>query len=72
MTALTVQVPDISCGHCKATIEEAVAQVPGVTAVAVDVASTSVRVDRTEDADVAAIEAAIVEAGYTVKAVVGA
>jgi copper ion binding protein len=72
MTALTMQVPDISCGHCKAAIEDAVAQVPGVTAVEVDVASTSVRVDRTENADVAAIEAAIVDAGYTVKTVAGA
>jgi copper chaperone len=72
MTALTVQVPDISCGHCKAAIEEAVGRVPGVRAVSVDVASASVRVDRGADAEVAAIEAAIVDAGYTVGAVVGA
>ncbi|MCK9921448.1 copper ion binding protein [Frankia sp. AgPm24] len=66
MTALTMQVPDISCGHCKAAIEEAVGRVPGVTAVSVDVAATSVRVERAHGADTAAIEAAIVEAGYTI------
>jgi copper chaperone len=72
LTVLTVRVPDISCGHCKAAIEEAVGRVPGVRAVSVDVASTSVQVDRGADADVGAIEAAIVDAGYTVAAVVGA
>jgi copper chaperone len=72
MTALTVQVPDISCDHCKAAIEQAVGRVPGVSAVSVDVASTSVRVDRAPEADVRAIEAAIVDAGYTIGAIVGA
>ncbi|WP_239332333.1 heavy-metal-associated domain-containing protein [Frankia sp. CiP3] len=72
MTALTVQVPDISCDHCKAAIETAVGQVPGVSAVSVDVASTSVRVDHSAAVDVRAIEAAIVDAGYTIGAIVGA
>ncbi|WP_239313073.1 MULTISPECIES: heavy-metal-associated domain-containing protein [unclassified Frankia] len=72
MTALTVQVPDISCDHCKAAIETAVSQVPGVSAVSVDVASTSVRVDHSAAVDVRAIEAAIVDAGYTIGAIVGA
>ena len=70
MMTLTVRVPDISCGHCKAAIEESVGQVPGVAAVSVDVESKSVRVEGA--ADTAAVEAAIVEAGYTVGAVVGA
>ncbi|WP_131771058.1 heavy-metal-associated domain-containing protein [Candidatus Protofrankia californiensis] len=71
MTALTVQVPDISCGHCKAAIEEVVGRVPGVTGVSVDVDSASVQIQRNADADIRAIEAAIVDAGYTVGAVVG-
>lgn len=66
MAALTMHVPDISCGHCKAAIEEVVGQVPGVTAVSVDITTTSVRVEQADGVDVTAIEAAIVEAGYTI------
>jgi copper chaperone len=67
---LTLQVPDISCGHCKATIEQAVGQVTQVKEVSVDVAAKSVRVqyDGATEATVAeaAIEAAVIDAGYTI------
>ena len=66
MTALTLQVPDISCGHCKEAIEQAVGQVPGVDKVSVDVAAKSVRVQY-DGADTAAVEAAVVDAGYTIE-----
>ncbi|WP_322755436.1 heavy metal-associated domain-containing protein [Frankia sp. Cas3] len=56
-----MQVSDITCGHCKAAIEETVGRVPGVTAASVDVATTSVHVQRTPDMDLGAVEAAIVE-----------
>ncbi|CAO5251787.1 heavy-metal-associated domain-containing protein [Frankia sp. AgKG'84/4] len=71
MATLTMQVPDISCGHCKAAIEQAVGQIPGVVTVSVDVAATSVRVERADGVAVASIEAAIVEAGYTVGTIAG-
>ena len=39
----TLSVPDMTCGHCKASVEAALATVPGVAKVAVDL--TSHRVD---------------------------
>jgi copper chaperone len=57
-------VPDISCGHCKAAIEGAVDAVDGVEAVAVDVDDRTVTV--TGDAEAVAVEAAITDAGYAV------
>jgi copper ion binding protein len=65
MTALTLHVPDISCDHCKAAIEQAVGQVPGVRDVSVDVPSKSVHV-RYDGLTPAALESAIVDAGYTI------
>ena len=68
MTALTLHVPDISCDHCKAAIEEAVGQVPGVREVSVDVTAKSVLV-RHEGTSGDAVEAAIVDAGYEIASV---
>ena len=39
----TLSVPDMTCGHCKASVEAALATVPGVARVAVDL--TAHRVD---------------------------
>ena len=44
-TFAPTSVPGISCGHCKAAIEAAVATVAGVDAVEVDVAARTVRVE---------------------------
>ncbi len=64
---ITLSVPDISCGHCKASIEGAVAPLDGVERVEVDVASKTVTVDYDgSDAAMEAIVAAIEEQGYTV------
>lgn len=60
----TLEVPGISCEHCKRAIEGAVAEVAGVERVAVDVAARTV--DITGDADPAAVRAAIEGAGYEV------
>jgi copper chaperone len=57
-------VPDISCGHCKAAIEGAVDGVDGVSAVQVDVDARTVTVAGSASDD--AVQAAIVEAGYEV------
>ena len=69
MTTLTLNVPDISCGHCKSSIEEAVGELSGIEKVevtidarTVDIAFDETAVDR--DAIVGAIEAV----GYDVAA----
>ena len=56
-------VPDISCDHCKRAIEDHVTPLPGVETVNVDVAAKTVTVTGGGDA---AVEAAIVEAGYAI------
>lgn len=67
MTTLTLSVPDISCEHCKMSIEGAVDQLPGVDKVEVHIEPKTVDVDFDEatltlDAIVSAIE----EQGYDV------
>lgn len=42
MTLLSV--PDMSCGHCKASVEAALAALPDAGGVAVDLAARQVRV----------------------------
>ena len=59
------QVPDISCGHCKAAIEDTVGRVAGVTGVDVDIDAKTVAVTAT-DVTAEALVAAIDEAGYDV------
>ena len=67
MTELTLSVPDISCGHCKSSIEGAVATLAGVGPVEVHIDDRTVDV-AFDDGTVAL--AAIVEAieaqGYAV------
>ncbi|WP_108665479.1 cation transporter [Euzebya rosea] len=66
-TTDTISVPEIHCGHCKASIEGALQPMDGVTSAEVDVQSTNVTVTYdesvvTRDALVSAIE----EQGYEV------
>ena len=62
-TTTTYSVPEISCGHCKSTIEGAVRGLGGVKSVEVDVDAKTVTVDGGDgDAVVTAIE----DAGYDV------
>ena len=60
---ITYTVSGMSCGHCKAAVEDEVGRVPGVESVTADVESKLVVVHgyRLEDA---ALRAAIDEAGY--------
>jgi copper chaperone CopZ len=66
---ITLTAPDISCGHCVATVQKAVGDLPGVeTVTASDVTKT---VDITFDpgqVDVARISQVMAEEGYPVKA----
>ncbi len=67
MSTRTYDVPEISCGHCKAAIEGAVSPLDGVDEVTVDIDARTVTVaGAATDADV---QAAIDEAGYAVAGV---
>ena len=58
----TFSVPDMSCGHCKAAVESALAGVDSCATVAVDLETRKVSVETA--ADDAAILAALKDAGY--------
>lgn len=61
----TFDVPDISCKHCKMTIEQALKEVPGIEKVDVSVDNKVVKVDG--DVDESEVIRQIEKAGYTVK-----
>ena len=66
-THVVLNVPSVSCNHCKMAIEGAVGGLAGVRTVAVDVAAKSVTVDfETGDVTLETIEAAVQEEGYEV------
>ncbi len=67
MTELKLSVPDISCGHCKSSIEGAVGELGGVDTVEVSIDDRTVDVAFADDAvDRTAIVAAIEGQGYEV------
>lgn len=60
MTRLSV--PDMSCGHCKASIEAAIARLDSAAGVKVDLAGRTVEVDSNTPAP--ALIAALDEIGF--------
>lgn len=68
MTTTTYTVEGMTCQHCVASVTEEVGEIPGVTGVAVDLASGRLEVTSDSDTGVAddAVREAVVEAGYTV------
>lgn len=62
----TYQVPGISCGHCKSSIESALGDVDGVSSVQVDTETREVAVEG--DVDEATVTATLDEIGYEVAA----
>lgn len=66
MSTSTYTVVGMTCGHCVSSVTEEVGQVPGVTAVNVDLASGGLTVTGDNDVDDAAVRAAVEEAGYQV------
>jgi copper chaperone CopZ len=61
---IVIQVEGMMCKHCKAHVEKACKSVPGTVDAVVDLQAKNVTV--TGSADVAALKAAITEAGYDV------
>ncbi|WP_245158912.1 heavy-metal-associated domain-containing protein [Blastococcus sp. TF02A-35] len=59
-------VTGMTCGHCVTAVTEEVSQVPGVTAVDVDLATGGLTVTSEQPVDEAAVRAAVEEAGYEV------
>ena len=67
MTDITLSVPDISCGHCKSSIEGALQPLDGVVSAEVSVEGRNVAVTYDESSvDVATMVKAIDEQGYKV------
>ena len=60
-------VEGMTCSHCVLSVREEVSEVPGVSAVDVDLASGRLTV-RGSDIDDGAVRAAVAEAGYEVAA----
>ncbi len=66
-THVVLNVPTVSCNHCKMAIENAVGALGGVEEVAVDVAEKTVSVEFDTDAiSLESIEETVVEEGYAV------
>ncbi len=64
----TLTAPDISCGHCVATVKEAVGDLAGVSGVEADADTKRVEVAFDPNrVSLAQIEAALDEAGYPVQ-----
>lgn len=68
MTQATLSVPDISCDHCKMSIEGAVNELDGVDKVEVAIDDRTVDVSFDSPTDMNAIVAAIEGQGYEVAA----
>jgi copper chaperone len=66
MSSTSYTVVGMTCGHCVSAVTEEVSQVPGVTAVDVELASGGLTVTSDSPVDDAAVRAAVEEAGYQV------
>ena len=66
MSTSTYTVVGMTCGHCVSAVTEEVVQLPGVTAVDVDLASGGLAVTSDAPVDETAVRAAVEEAGYEV------
>ena len=63
----TYVVPNISCGHCTATIERELKMMAGVESVKAEQESKKVTVEVSDRAVLAAVEAMLDEIGYPVE-----
>lgn len=65
MTQQTHTVVGMTCDHCARSVTQEVSALDGVTDVQVDLATGLVNVTAIEAVPVAAVQAAVEEAGYT-------
>jgi copper chaperone CopZ len=64
MSTASYTVVGMTCGHCVTAVTEEVSQLPGVTAVDVDLTSGGLTVTSDAPVDDSAVLAAVEEAGY--------
>ncbi|HRW48957.1 MAG: heavy-metal-associated domain-containing protein [Caldilinea sp.] len=64
MTTKTYNVPDISCGHCTATIERELKLVDGLDSVKAELDTKLVTVEVENDSVLAEVEKMLEEIGY--------
>ena len=64
MSTTTVTVMGMSCGGCASSVREEIGDIPGVTAVDVDLGSGTVTIDSDAPVKTVAIKNAVEEAGY--------
>ena len=62
---IEINISDMTCGHCKASVEKALAMVAGVSGCTVDLATKHVIVHTNGSVDSQAVVAAIDDAGFT-------
>jgi copper chaperone len=60
----TYQIPNISCGHCTATIERELETLPGVQNIVADTVTKSVSLDADSEDTLRKTESLLVEIGY--------
>jgi copper chaperone len=68
MTTLTVKAPNISCGHCVHTIQNEVAELPGVKSVQAKEDTKLVTISFEPPAAQEQIEKLMAEIGYPIEA----
>lgn len=64
---INFKVPEISCGHCKETIENTLSTVSQILETNVDIESKSVNVKLSEELDIKVLADLLDEQGYTVE-----
>ncbi|MBD8504902.1 heavy-metal-associated domain-containing protein [Hoyosella sp. G463] len=62
----TITVTGMTCGHCENAVRSEISALPGVTDVAVDLATGAVTITSDTDLDQAALREAVDEAGYAI------
>jgi copper ion binding protein len=67
MTTSTYTVEGMTCGHCVASVTEEVTEIPGVTDVAVDLATGRLEVTSDDPVTDDDVRNAVTEAGYTLR-----
>lgn len=66
MNKVTFGVPDVSCNHCKMTIERELAGVQGISGVRVDVANKTVTFEYASNQALEQAKAVLADIGYPV------
>ena len=61
-----IKIDGMSCGHCSATVNNALSAIPGVTKVDVDLDAKSATVTMSEDVSNTVLTETVVDAGYQV------